>query len=381
MASHPHQQASIWESIWGSFKESNYITDSWNWLMTLMSKSAEPVLFGSVLYSGYELLPNVPHPPALLDALVFIIQSAALDIGGMGLLKLAKRAGLPRSSFPVRVGVTLVALMIANVALASIKQAYPQAPSGAYLFVETGLLIARAVMAVLFGHAIYALREEVGDVSFTVKDVRRFEVQMEGVRELIQEVQSSVVHSVQIQVQQMVQSALPVIVQQSVNQQGRELLKGVHTEVQAVISEQVNQLTPMLTAQVEGVILSRVQLMLDSSSISDTDELRALAAQLQEVSMTVHEMHTTFTEARAVNRHKESLRLIQSPVKGVQGEAADEPVDVRVKRYISSQREQGHEPSLSEIMRQCRCSKGSAIRYRREQDGMTDIEPLSVVHA
>src|SRR5260221_1765435 len=146
-----------WDAFTSSFKQSNYITDFWNWFMTLMSKAAEMVLFGTVLYSGYELLPGVPHVPATIDAAVFVIQQGALDIGGMGLLKLAKRAGLPLDSFPVRLGVTLVLLMILNVALASIKHTLPMIPDGVFVGIETVLLIERAVLVSPFGHVHYAL--------------------------------------------------------------------------------------------------------------------------------------------------------------------------------------------------------------------------------
>jgi hypothetical protein len=159
-----------WEAIKRSFTQSNYITDFWNWLMTLMSKAAELVLFGSVLYSGYQLLPNITHAPAQVDAIIFVIQQAALDIGGMGLLKLARRAGLPKDSLPMRVGVTLVVLMILNVVLASLKQTVPLILPGVFISIETILLIARAIMAVLFGYAIHALREEYGESSITIKD-------------------------------------------------------------------------------------------------------------------------------------------------------------------------------------------------------------------
>jgi hypothetical protein len=169
-----------WEAIKRSFTQSNYITGFWNWLMTLMSKAAELVLFGSVLYSGYQLLPGITHAPAGVDALVFVIQQAALDIGGMGLLKLAKRAGLPKESFPVRVGITLVVLMILNVVLASLKQAVPVIPAAVFLWIETILLVARAIMAVLFGHAIHALREEYGETTITVKDAGELQQQVEA---------------------------------------------------------------------------------------------------------------------------------------------------------------------------------------------------------
>src|SRR5258708_22665172 len=159
-----------WDAFTSSFKQSNYITDFWNWFMTLMSKAAEMVLFGTVLYSGYQLLPGVPHVPATVDAGVFVIQQGALDIGGMGLLKLAKRARLPRDAFPVRLGAALVVLMILNVALASIKHTLPMIPDGVFVGIETVLLIARAIVAVLFGHAIHALREEYGEDTTTIQN-------------------------------------------------------------------------------------------------------------------------------------------------------------------------------------------------------------------
>src|SRR5215472_2702026 len=163
-----------------SFKQSNYITDFWNWFMTLMSKAAEMVLFGTVLYSGYQLLPGVPHVPAPIDAAVFVIQQGALDIGGMGLLKLAKRANLSKDSFPVRLGVSLVVLMNLNVALASIKHTLPMIPDGVFVGIETLLLIARAVVAVLFGHAIHALREEYGESTITIKEASELQQHIEA---------------------------------------------------------------------------------------------------------------------------------------------------------------------------------------------------------
>jgi len=165
----------MWEAFTSSFKLSNYITDFWNWFMTLMSKAVEMVLFGTVLYSGYQLLPGVPHVPAPIDAAVFVIQQGALDIGGMGLLKLAKRANLAKDAFPVRLGMSLVVLMILNVALASIKHTLPMIPGGVFVGIETLLLIARAVVAVLFGHAIYALREEYGESTITMKEANELQ--------------------------------------------------------------------------------------------------------------------------------------------------------------------------------------------------------------
>src|SRR5258708_213035 len=222
-----------WDAFKSSFKQSNYITDFWNWFMTLMRKAAEMVLVGTVLYSGYQLLPGVPHVPATIDAAVFVIQQGALDIGGMGLLKLAKRAGLPRDAFPVRLGVTLVVLMILNVALASIKHTLPMIPDGVFVGIETVLLIARAVVAVLFGHAIYALREEYGESTITIKDA-------DELRQHIAELSSELAK-----------------VQQNFHQQLATQLAPVHESLQQY--QDVLALLPNLQAQLQRIESSTVE--------------------------------------------------------------------------------------------------------------------------
>src|SRR5258708_26251999 len=237
-----------WDAFTSSFKQSNYITEFWNWFMTLMSKAAEMVLFGTVLYSGYQLLPGVPHVPATIDAAVFVIQQGALDIGGMGLLKLAKRAGLPRDAFPVRLGMALVVLMILNVALASIKHTLPMIPDEVFVGIETILLIARAIVAVLFGHAIHALREEYGESTITIKDANELQ---QRIAELSAEL---------AQVQQSFQQCLresSSIIEQNFHEQLSTRLSPVHEGFQQY--QDVLALVPNLKAQLQHIESSTVE--------------------------------------------------------------------------------------------------------------------------
>jgi hypothetical protein len=150
------------------FVRSNYVTAVWNWFMGLAGKAAEPFLFASVLYSGYKLLPGVPQPGVGFDAFMFIAQQATLDIGGMGLMKLAQQAKQEKHSFAYRVGFILVGLMIANVVMASLERLVAFSPD-AVTGVEGTLLIARAVMAVLYGHAIHSLRQGEVEPTHVVK--------------------------------------------------------------------------------------------------------------------------------------------------------------------------------------------------------------------
>jgi hypothetical protein len=76
--------------------------------------------------------------------------------------------------------------MIFNVVLASLKHALAFLPDALFLTVETILLVARAVMAVLFGYAIHALREEHGDSMLTIADARVLHRRLEAVADALQ---------------------------------------------------------------------------------------------------------------------------------------------------------------------------------------------------
>jgi hypothetical protein len=239
-----------WDAFTSSFKQSNYITDFWNWFMTLMSKAAEMVLFGTVLYSGYQLLPGVPHVPASVDAAVFVVQQGALDIGGMGLLKLAKRAGLPKEAFPVRLGMALVVLMILNVALASIKHTLPMIPGEVFVGIETILLIARAIVAVLFGHAIHALREEYSESTITVKEANELQQSMEAL--------SSELARIQRDFQQRIEQQTNLLVTRQ-----ETALTAVKQEVQTTIASLTpERLITSLTGHIETLLQERINVSL-----------------------------------------------------------------------------------------------------------------------
>jgi hypothetical protein len=182
-----------------------------------------------------------------MDAAVFVIQQGALDIGGMGLLKLAKRAGLPKDSFPVRLGASLVVLMILNVALASVKHTLPMIPDGVFVGIETLLLIARAIVAVLFGHAIHALREEYGESTMTVKEASELQQRMDTYDEQLQQVQTEV------------------------QQRVREVQGSVSTLVQSVVQTQTHAILSELQA---------VQARLDKAVQSQFTEVYALVQSL-----------------------------------------------------------------------------------------------------
>jgi hypothetical protein len=137
----------------------------WNWFLMLAGKAAEPVLTISVIYSCARLLPGI-HLPVQLDNTVFICQMIALDIGGLGLRKLANQARRDGNEVGAvlagRVSTALLTIMGVNVALSVLESIAPLDPTFSKV-VEGILLIARAVMAVLYAYVIHSLHGEQGN--------------------------------------------------------------------------------------------------------------------------------------------------------------------------------------------------------------------------
>jgi len=142
--------------------QSDYITAIWNWFMILAGKAAEPVLVASVLYASVKLLPVV-HLPSQYDVVVFIAQFIALDIGGLSLNKLAdqaKKDGNDEGAKQAKdLSIALVAVMLVGVIMAGVDQVVKLDGTVATV-IDTMLLIARAVLAVLYGRVIHGLRKD-----------------------------------------------------------------------------------------------------------------------------------------------------------------------------------------------------------------------------
>ena len=144
------------------FARSTYITAGWNWFMMFAAAACEAILTVSVIYSCARLLPAL-HTPLWLDNTVFIWQMVALDVGGLSLRKMANQASKDGNesgaTFASRVSTALITIMIFNVML-SVLQAVAPVPAQVISVSEGILLIARAVMAVLYAAVIHSLRED-----------------------------------------------------------------------------------------------------------------------------------------------------------------------------------------------------------------------------
>lgn len=150
------------QSLRYALAHSTYITAAWNWILETLGRAAEAILVVSVLYASVKLLPVV-HMPNALDVIVFIAQFVALDVGGLSLSKLAKQAGEEGNEQgaqqAARMSKALIVVMIAGVIVVALEQLFP-IPAGWKLAIDTILLIARSILAVLYGHIIHSLRPD-----------------------------------------------------------------------------------------------------------------------------------------------------------------------------------------------------------------------------
>lgn len=146
-------------AIYG-FLHSTWITTGWDWFLELVGRAAEAILVLSVLYSSVKLLPVV-HMPAALDVVVFIAQFVALDVGGLSLGKLAKQARAAGNEEGAtqagRMSTALITIMIAGVVVVALEQLFT-IPGNWKLGIDTALLIARSILAVLYGHIIHSVK-------------------------------------------------------------------------------------------------------------------------------------------------------------------------------------------------------------------------------
>lgn len=143
-----------------SLKESTWITISWEWLQKLLGRAVDPVLWVTMIYAGYQLIPNAPQPPDVLNTFMFVCQFIALDLGGLGLNQLAKEQGQGPKSYARRVAYILIGITLVTITYSGIHHAFPQIPANVNTGIEVTLVIARSIMTVLYGPAIKSLKHE-----------------------------------------------------------------------------------------------------------------------------------------------------------------------------------------------------------------------------
>jgi hypothetical protein len=233
-----------------SFMQSDYITAGWNWFMVLAGKAAEPVLVMSVLYASVKLLPVVHFPPQA-DVVVFIAQFVALDIGGLSLNKLADQAKKDGNDEGAkharRLSIALVAIMLAGVIMAGVDQIV-KLDGQLGTVIDTMLLIARAVLAVLYSRVIHSLKNDDEPEPPT----------QERVEELITEAVNTSLTAAIENVRQEIVSQLGATLSQHLDQRLAELDMRQTETMAHLRDEQAALIAETVTSMIETAVRKRV---------------------------------------------------------------------------------------------------------------------------
>lgn len=153
-----------------SFKHSLYITAFTDWFLGFFGRGAQFILIVTTIYQGAGLLPGLALPQGITST-VFIVQMLTLDIGGMGLARIAKQARDEGDSEGAKktaaLGKWLIRIVIATLVAAALEQivkplpVYQTIKPGAdvfFLLVSSCLVIARAVCAVQYSVVMHSLK-------------------------------------------------------------------------------------------------------------------------------------------------------------------------------------------------------------------------------
>jgi len=161
------QQEYTWKE---RLKDSSWVTVGWDWFMTFLGRVVEAALWITMIFSCYQLIPGAPQPAPALSNTIFIIQFVALDVGGIGLNKLAQQQGLPTWCYTRVLAYVLIGLTLVTVSYAGLQHV-ASIPSQVTNGVEATLVILRSVMTVLYGQAIHDLKQQVNHTLETITEL------------------------------------------------------------------------------------------------------------------------------------------------------------------------------------------------------------------
>lgn len=147
-----------WQGAREMFSESTWVTIAWEWLQKLLGRSVDLVLWVTMIYSGYQLIPGAPQADVKVSTFMFIVQFIALDVGGLGLNQLGQQQGLDRWSYARVVAYILIGITLVTITYSGIHHALPNIDAHVNAGIEVTLVIMRAVMTVFYGQAIRSLK-------------------------------------------------------------------------------------------------------------------------------------------------------------------------------------------------------------------------------
>ena len=160
------------QQVWVErFKDSSWVTIAWDWFQTLLGRAVEGILWVTMVYSCYQLIPFAPQAPVDVSTFMFILQFIGLDVGGIGLNKVAQSQGLPKWAFARVVAYILIGITLITVAYAGIERAV-KIDASITFGIEVVLVVARSIMTVLYGQAIHSLKHQAKTMRSLVEELQ-----------------------------------------------------------------------------------------------------------------------------------------------------------------------------------------------------------------
>lgn len=176
------------------FVRSNYITAVEDWMMGLAGKLVNIALMITVLYSCAEIYMTLPQN---VNATMFLIQMAALDVGGYGLTTLARMAqrddNLSGAKQANWLGGGLIVVMLVSVMIAGLEQKIT-IPDGLKAGIDIALILIRSACSVFYGRVVHALKIDHNAHAATHEVVPDLQQQLEAVTSQAQQ-QTSLIAS------------------------------------------------------------------------------------------------------------------------------------------------------------------------------------------
>jgi predicted RNase H-like nuclease (RuvC/YqgF family) len=306
-----------------TLRDSSWGTIAWDWFQTLLGRAAEAVLWATMVFSCYLLVPGAAQPPAEVSSVAFILQFIALDIGGLGLNKAAQQQGLPRTSYARVIACILIGITLVTVTISGIEHAV-KVEASLQTWIEVFLVVARSVMTVLYSQAVHDLkhqaqsmrdriRELEGEVSSGQERLSSLERQLESERREVS--------NLRVQVAEREQQVDTLTGHLSTGQQKVSSLEQQAKSGQGEVSRLRERLSQALeaaeSAQAQLRVKERERAAFEEALNSEQQAVSRLRAQL------VAEQERVFTLSERVSPGQQKPRVSSSSKVSSQGVQVD----------------------------------------------------------
>ena len=275
------------EDTWKDMlKDSSWVTIAWEWLQSLLGRTVDFILWVTMIFACYQLIPGAPMPAQGVSVFMFVMQFIALDIGGMSLNQIGQRHRLDTWSYTRVVAYACISVTLLTIIFAGIEHAMtvdPEMTKG----VEVTLVIARSILTVLYGQAVRAIKvvEQTEDdrVATLEEEVSNLRSQLDVAQGLASELRS------RLQERERAYSSLVserevLTVQMSLKQQELAGLRDLASGGQDWAQQHMAKLQERLDAEQDTTHQLRLQLQtLELQKSEMTASLRTAKRQIEEL--------------------------------------------------------------------------------------------------